>query len=349
METDSLNFYNFAETLKISSMSSARYRIVRTVCLWFFGIMVYSLFYQAIYNLIAYRTVFPYSSASDMVSSIVRNSIPIFIIFALDYLIIFHLTNKNLSTPVKIAVDALFAVAVMVLVNMVYSVTLQVEMLDWPGTAFNSVITFFILSTLYYVRHYQRILCEREMYRTRILEYKYATLKAQVNPHFLFNSLNVLYSLVKMNREESLPFIESLSQIYHYILRHQKSDIVNLEDEMAFARDFSHILMLRYKDQLVIETRGAEMINGQKIIPYSLQLTIENVVKHNVMSIDNPIRIEIDVTYDMLTISNTYRPKKTNERYGVGLNYLTQLYELKQRKLVYGISDDRFIVNIPLI
>lgn len=347
--SDCYTDFNIFAKHKYSFMNSAKYKFLSNLSLWIVGIAIYSLFYQATYNLIVYRMLLPYTSVSDAMSNIIRNSIPIYIIFCLDYLIIFHLTNKHLSSFMKIFVDAVLIVIVMVGTNMIYTVTLQVELLDWSGTTFNSVITFFVLSTIYYIRHYQDTLRKQAVYRSRLLEYKYAMLKSQVSPHFLFNSLNVLYALVKNQSDSSLEFIESLSQIYHYVLIHQNVDLVNLKEELDFAQYYGNILMLRYKNQLIIKYINCEHSTNHKIVPYSLQLTIENVVKHNVMSISHPINIFIELDGTTLIVSNTYVPKNSPTQSGVGLSYLTQLYGLQAKRLEYGVTDNRFVVKIPLL
>lgn len=183
----------------------------------------------------------------------------------------------------------------------------------------------------------------------RMQEYRYRALKSQVNPHFLFNSLNILYALVRTGSDKSLSFIESLSNIYRYVLSHQNLDLVTLESELDFANDYLQILSLRYVDSITVNYDIPQHIENSKLVPFTMQILLENVVKHNSLSKTQPMEIDITVANDHLVVSNNLRPKKNVDSGGTGLKYLTQLYEMRGSIFRVLRTADSFIVYVPLI
>lgn len=316
---------------------------------WIVAILVYALVFQAFYNLMDDKTIWPYADVRQAVDYILRNTLSIFFIFGAGWLIVFKMTNRNLSTPMKILVDMCFAALALVTFNMLYSVTFKIQHIDWVGTAFNSVMTMLALETVYYVKGYLSAVEEREMLSARIREYRYMALKQQVNPHFLFNSLNILYSLVRNSSDKSLAFIESLSNIYRYVLRHQNSELVGLREEMDFAQEYLKILSLRYVDQLQVVYIMPDGLPERKVVPFTMQLLIENVVKHNVMTKSSPMVITISIKNEEMDVHNPKVLKQDRSKGGTGLHYLSQLYEMHGREFkVYDDKND-FHAIIPLI
>lgn len=182
------------------------------------------------------------------------------------------------------------------------------------------------------------------------LKYKYINLKNQVNPHFLFNSLNTLSELVYEDPKKADNYIQKLSGIYRYILAHEETDLILLDEEITFVKKYFDLQKERIgnKVQLNIDIKSADKY---KIIPVSLQILLENALKHNSVSENNLLRINICKEDMYVIVSNNIQRKNVlDNSYGTGLS------NLKQRiKLVTGMEMDmnhdnnEFIVKIPVV
>lgn len=185
----------------------------KRIFLWILAITGYYILFQLFYNMVAYRTVYPYHSPADCARQIMMNFIPITAVFILNIVTVFY-GFKFEKNAHKITVDFLISCVCACSVNILYMTILgPPAKLDWAGTAFNNIIIFFGVETVYYVINFQKQLRKKEEQEQLALKYRYDALKATVNPHFLFNSLNILYCLVDVDREKSQQFILSLSNI----------------------------------------------------------------------------------------------------------------------------------------
>ena len=183
-------------------------------------------------------------------------------------------------------------------------------------------------------------------------EMELKTLQQNIEPHFLFNNLNVLSSLIESNPQRANHFLEKLSELYRYILESQNHEIVSLKDELEFARNYVYLLQERFGNAYNFDWKIDESkVNGQVIIPVSVQTLIENAVKHNAGSNENPLQISINLEENTLSVENEIRKKEltfqTNES---GLQNLKTRYAFLTVKPVEIIrSDNRFKVKLPLI
>lgn len=167
-----------------------------------------------------------------------------------------------------------------------------------------SVLNFsFILTALTYFLYYTRfsafekkILLKGERVKTENVSAQFESLKNQLDPHFLFNSLNVLNALIEENPDRAQEFTNSLSTIYRYILEQKDKQLVPLEQELKFATNYIKLLQVRFEDALTFEIPSEVKQQGAKIIPLALQLLLENVIKHNKISSIQPIHIRIEET-----------------------------------------------------
>lgn len=316
--------------------------------------IAYYLFFQLFYNWLKYNNPFPYRTAGEAALSIVINFIPIAILVVLNWCIVFRIRMPRLNMWVKNIVNVVESVAavyilnevflkVMLLINPVYS------HVDWAGTYFNDVMTLLLIEVAYYVHEFRRAAAEREQASSEALLYKYESLKSQVNPHFLFNSLNILYSLISLDQKKSKEFILQLSQMYRYILTQEGRDTIPLDDELEFARSYISVLEMRYHNQFSVDIDTRTQTAGRNIIPYTLQLLIENVTKHNVISTRHPIKITIIIDDDGLRVSNPIRRKRVEMTSKVGLHYLTDLYARHGK--TFRVEDDgaTFTAYVPYI
>jgi hypothetical protein len=182
--------------------------------------------------------------------------------------------------------------------------------------------------------------------------FEYEHLKSQVNPHFLFNSLNTLTNLIARDQKKAIEYTENLSSLYHSILAYHDNDLVSLAEEIAILENYFSIQKGRFGDALQLQMNiSAEVLRTKKIVPLALQILIENVIKHNVISEQEPLHIDISATDLDITITNILSPKLSKEKgEGLGLVNIKRRYELLTKKTVsYGIIGNEFIVILPLL
>lgn len=197
------------------------------------------------------------------------------------------------------------------------------------------------------------------------LALQYESLKNQVNPHFLFNSLNTLSGLIGKDDEKATRFVKQLSDIYRYVLEHKDRELVPLDTEMNFVENYISLMKIRFGDNLIVISDIRETSN-YKIIPLSIQMLVENAIKHNIVSKEMPLTISFSMEgEDELTVKNNLQKKSSIlqedsgewEKHGL-LNIKSRYEYLSQGVFkVNGAStlpfpdglDGYFIVNVPLI
>jgi sensor histidine kinase YesM len=184
------------------------------------------------------------------------------------------------------------------------------------------------------------------------LQSQFEVLKQQVNPHFLFNSLNVLSSLIKVEPDLAESFTEKLSKVYRYVLENKEKDIIPLSTELDFMNSYVFLLNIRFMGKISVKIDIDEARSDLMILPMTLQLLIENVIKHNTFSKSNPLNISICVDSDnFLVIRNNTQIRETHfQSTGVGLANITNRYRLiSDREPVFEKTATEFIARIPLI
>ncbi len=180
---------------------------------------------------------------------------------------------------------------------------------------------------------------------------KFESLKSQIDPHFLFNSLNVLTSLISENPYQAEKFTTKLSKVYRYVLEQRNKDLIPLSEELKFAKTYMELLGMRFEDAVQFEIPSTVSSDDLKIVPLSLQLLLENAVKHNVVSSTRPLKISIYEQDDYLVIQNNINPKEAiGKSTKVGLSNIADRYGLITRKRVVIENDNKiFKVSIPLL
>lgn len=180
---------------------------------------------------------------------------------------------------------------------------------------------------------------------------QFESLKNQIDPHFLFNSLNVLSSLIEENPENAQKFTTSLSKIYRYVLEQKDKELVSVEEELKFAKTYMNLLKMRFENSITYNV-SSEFINPDaKVVPLSLQLLLENTIKHNVVSENKPLRIKIYIENNYLIVENNLQKKEVlQERKGVGLQNIVDRYGLlSERKVLVEETVDFFRIKIPIL
>ena len=180
---------------------------------------------------------------------------------------------------------------------------------------------------------------------------KFESLKNQLDPHFLFNSLNVLTSLIGESPYQAEKFTTKLSKVYRYVLEQKDKDLISLTDELAFARSYMQLLQMRFEDAVSYNIPEKVSQEEAKIVPLSLQLLLENAVKHNVITSEQPLRIEIYEENGYLVVENNINPKASLEKSTkVGLSNIKQRYQLvTDRQVVIEDVNNVFKVKLPLL
>ena len=210
---------------------------------------------------------------------------------------------------------------------------------------------FSIVYIIYYgLSARRRLEIERE--KADKARFQYLILKQQMSPHFLFNSLNVLDSLVQDgSKEDASRFIHQLAGLYRYMLQNEEEDVVSLRDEMDYSRQYAELVKMRWQDALRfdLDVRDADL--GRYVVPCSLQLCIENAIKHNALSRENPLVISISSDGSQLIIRNHKSPRVNGlQSTGVGLNYIRQQYLSNGGEPMEVLdSEDEFTVKLPLL
>ena len=222
----------------------------------------------------------------------------------------------------------------------------------------NYVIPFVItvVVSLFFISFYSfKALQEKKIKQQKIIagtaNAKYESLKSQLDPHFLFNSLNVLVSLIEEDPDKAQKFTTSLSKVYRYVLEQKDKDLVSLEEELAFAKTYMLLLKMRFED--AIDCAIPEKVHNPeaKIVPLSLQILLENCIKHNIVSEQQPLHISIVESKNNLIVTNNFQEKKTlNKSSGIGLKNITERYQiLSTRTISINQSKSEFIVDLPLL
>jgi len=219
---------------------------------------------------------------------------------------------------------------------------------------FAIVVTFFmtlLIYAVYFYKSYQENKFKEQKIIAGTANAKFESLKNQIDPHFLFNSLNVLSSLIEENPENAQRFTTSLSKIYRYVLEQKDKELVPLAEELSFAKTYMNLLKMRFENSLFYELPEQYSIEQAKVVPLSLQLLLENTVKHNVVSEQRPLHIRIFIEGEYLGIQNDFQKKEVlQERQGVGLQNIVSRYAIiTHRKVLIDQNEKTFTVKIPIL
>lgn len=209
------------------------------------------------------------------------------------------------------------------------------------------LINIFTITTIEYIVQIKK----NEKLVQENLQIQYKELKNQINPHFLFNSLNILVSLINKDPQQAIQYTKKLSEIYRYVLSGNNENIILLEEEIKFIRDYIEILQIRYGKGLQVEFSIKEKDLERHIIPMSMQVLIENAVKHNAVSSSRPLTINISSDHHHLNVSNGLIPRTSVEPgTGIGIKNLDKKYQIISGKHIeIQQTKQTFTVKLPLL
>lgn len=205
--------------------------------------------------------------------------------------------------------------------------------------------------TIYYYRYRQESKVQEQKIIAGTASAKFDALKNQLDPHFLFNSLNVLTSLIEEDPYQAQKFTTSLSKVYRYVLEQKNKDLVSVDEELQFAKTYVRLLKMRFEDSIVFEIPEKSNDPDAKIIPLSLQLLLENAVKHNVVTPEKPLHLKVSEENGVLIVSNNLQEKQVVKKSsGVGLTNIQQRYGiLTDKKVQISKTTTEFSVELPIL
>lgn len=282
------------------------------------------------------------------------------------------LVSKKLSEIEYFTVHTLSRVVLefgyLFLVSAVSSVIVNVSLL-WSGgfavimekplfvEQFLSVMAFdtaiyYVISVVQYFRSIHKAELTEQINKRNRVNYQYSLLKHQLNPHFLFNSLNVLDHLVRTDPERASRFITKLADVYRYQLSHDQKESVPLSVELTFVESYVNLLKERFSDaiSMTVSVNDGEL-DRYRIVPCALQLLVENAVKHNVVSDAHQLNIKIELINGYIVTSNNIAPKYTkSESWGIGLKSIKEQYRtIFNEEVKIAQRNSIFSVSLPLI
>ncbi|MCL3781309.1 hypothetical protein EMN47_13040 [Prolixibacteraceae bacterium JC049] len=211
-----------------------------------------------------------------------------------------------------------------------------------------TIILFIEYYNFYFRSKKEEIRIEKE--KNKVLDLRYKVLKEQINPHFLFNSLNVLASLIYEDQQKANKYTKQLSKLYRYILNNSEKEEVILGEELKFIESYFYILKLRFNSSIQLKVSIDDRFFENYVIPLSLQVLIENAIKHNLFSHEQPLKIAVDVEDGYIVVRNNKQKKSVvEESSGKGLVYLNVLYDRLGQKIEVIDDDDFFLVKLPML
>lgn len=193
---------------------------------------------------------------------------------------------------------------------------------------------------------------QEEREKANMAQYRYVKLKRQVNPHFLFNSLNILDCLIcEEKTEQASLYTHKLASIYRYMIKSDEEDVVPLRDELVFVELYVDLLKVRFPEGFEVEIEVPEEAMARFVPPCSIQLLIENATKHNAVGTEKPLTIRVEASAEEVRVSNNLIPKVTrNPSTGLGQKYIRQLYlDLSGKHIGIDKTEDNYCVTLPLL
>lgn len=215
--------------------------------------------------------------------------------------------------------------------------------------AASGVNTVFFIQ--YFMRRWRDSHVQAERLEKEKAQIQFDNLKNQLNPHFLFNALTSLNSLITENPALASQFLQQMSKVYRYVLQHKDRTVVSLRTELEFIRNYVFLAETRFGGSLKVSFDVHPELLEASIVPVTLQILLENAMKHNIIDNDRPLAVEVFSSGDYLVVSNNLQRRKTVEGSNrQGLSNLKSLYRfMTERPVILESTDNRFTVKVPLL
>ncbi|MEN8203939.1 MAG: histidine kinase [Bacteroidota bacterium] len=201
-----------------------------------------------------------------------------------------------------------------------------------------------------FFQSWKNSLLETERVKAEMLMYKYEALQNQINPHFLFNSFNVLSDLVYEDQKKAVTFIKQMSQLFRYVLDSRDKELVPVNEELEFVSSYAYLLQSRFEDKLSFDI-SLDVEADEMMVPMTLQFLVENCVKHNEISASRPLSIKIYRDKTAFYVENTLQLKKAGDTStGTGLSNMVQQYSyFTDRQIMIHETDLSYSVEVPIL
>ena len=266
--------------------------------------------------------------------------------------------NKSVVQRLVLELTLTTGVACILIIALTYLLYPITRHEDFSNALFNNLIVALIMNAVlvlategvFFFRQWRDSAVTAERYKKESIRAQLESLRNQVNPHFLFNSLNTLSSLIDLDKELSKEFLDDLSTVYRYVLQHKDEEVVKLSTELDFINSFTQLLKVRHIDGLHFHFDIPEEALSKGLPPMTLQLLVENAVKHNIASRNKPLTIEIIGQGNGLAVRNKLQRKRKVQSTNIGLNNIRSRYQyLIEQDIEVNEDGQYFEVRIPLI
>lgn len=273
-----------------------------------------------------------------------------------------HFLDQKISwtkEPLKRFITGIVAMLVYTLVVIIILISLfergfQIDIGGVTGMLYGTVVTTSVITLFMtsrsFLYNWKQEAIQSERLQKESINAQYESLKNQVNPHFLFNSLNALTNLVYEDQDKAAKFIKQLSEVYRYVLDTRDKEVVAMDEEMKFLASYLFLQKIRFGDNLLVEINVST--KGKCIAPLALQLLVENAIKHNITSSENPLSIKITECDGYIVVENSLQLKNIPEEKspGIGLENIKSRYKfLSNLPVVVEENKEKFIVKLPVI
>lgn len=322
---------------------------MRWVLLFAAGIFILRLLIVAFFP----KTPFGQEEVFEMVRKVMSNSFSLVILICVNILFIRSLPAREKTASRSSSI--FLYIAFMALATLLESFLVGLDGEDfWLLATISLILQLTIYCIVYMINNalMTRIEMQSEREKANMAQYRYLKLKRQVNPHFLFNSLNILDCLIcEEKTEQASTYTHKLAGIYRYMLKSEDEEVVSLRDELVFVRLYIDLLKVRFPEGFDVTIDVPDEALARFVPPCSIQLLIENATKHNAVSSDNPLTVKVEATKDHVLVCNNIVPKVTRvPSTGLGQTYIRQLYmDLGGESIDIKKTETDYCVTLPLL
>ena len=265
----------------------------------------------------------------------------------------------NIARKLLLTFGAYFGVTNLLIVAWVFGLNTYIHYGNISQQLFKNLVIANIVSSMMYLvmevffilREWTTAQVHNERLQKENALAQLETLKSHINPHFLFNCLNTLNSLLYVSVPKSSEFIHHFSLIYRYVLEVREQLVVPVKQELEFARSYFHLHKIQYENKIQLNIQLGQKLLDRFIPPLSFQLLLENAIKHNTIGCNAPLIITIEATDAYIIVKNNYQPRHDSVvTTGLGLSHLIKRYEMLSAAVPeYGVINDSFVVKLPYI
>lgn len=269
------------------------------------------------------------------------------------------LKRPNLRFFFTAFLEILIGILILITVNYLIFIVIQKQGIDilysktYDGLKYLIIFTItgvILINSSYFFKSWKQAAVNEEKLKREKLAIEYEALKNQVNPHFLFNSLTALSSLVYKDQHKAVTFIREFSNVFRYVLESREKEVVDFATEKKLLESISYLYKIRYEDSIQIEINLSDATD-KFVIPMALQMLLENAIKHNTISVNKPLTVDIREEEGYIVVSNNLQRKKTEiVSSKIGLENIKSRYKyLSDKEVLVDISNGNFIVKIPVL